>query len=260
MMATQLETAPESELKVETSIKPSRISPLRPLLFLPARTALMLLAQGLVALILLRRGSSRPWLDAAPWWTVYGTIVDIGCLTLMWKLTRMEGSSLRALFGTAPLFTIRDLFFGITAFVCVFPFFVAGGMLSAYWIYGATRVDAFPGLLSHRVLPLWAVIYSRSLWWMIWSPTEEMTYNGYCLSRLQSSTRAWIAVLLVGFWWAIQHSFLPFIPDWRSFLWRFLAFVPGVIALMLIYLRTRRLSLLILAHWPMDIVATIMTM
>jgi len=242
------------------SIRPSRLSLLGPLLFLPARTALMLLAQGLVGLILLLRGSSKAWLDAAPWWTLYGTIVDIGCLAIMWKLTRMEGSSLRALFGTVRLFTAKDLLAGIATFASVFPFFVFGGMLSAYWLYGSIRVDPFPGLLSHRVLPVWAVIYSRTLWWMIWSPTEEMTYNGYCLSRLRSSTTTWVAVLLVGFWWAIQHSFLPFIPDWRSFFWRFLAFVPGVIAFILIYLRTRRLTPLILAHWPMDIIATIMTM
>jgi hypothetical protein len=40
--------------------------------------------------------------------------------------------------------------------------------------------------------------------------------------------------------------------------WRFLAFVPGVTAFMLIYLKTRRLPPLIMAHWPMDIGAILM--
>ena len=44
------------------------------------------------------------------------------------------------------------------------------------------------------------------------------------------------------------------------FLWRFVAFVAGVVALSLIYLKIRRLAPLVLAHWAMDIVATFMTM
>jgi hypothetical protein len=38
---------------------------------------------------------------------------------------------------------------------------------------------------------------------MIWSPTEEMTYQAYALPRIQAlSRRAWVAVVVVGFWWA----------------------------------------------------------
>ncbi len=39
----------------------------------------------------------------------------------------------------------------------------------------------------------------------------------------------------------------------------FVAFLPGVLVMILIYLRTRRLAPLILAHWPMDILGAIMT-
>ena len=52
---------------------------------------------------------------------------------------------------------------------------------------------------------------------------------------------------------------MPFVPDLRSVIWRFLAFLPGVVAFTLIYLRTRRLAPLIVAHWSMDILAVLMT-
>jgi membrane protease YdiL (CAAX protease family) len=95
---------------------------------------------------------------------------------------------------------------------------------------------------------------------MIWSPTEETTYQAYVLPRLQALTgRNWIAFSIVGVCWAAQHCALPFVPDWRYILFRFLAFLPGVLVMMLVYLRTRRLAPLIIAHWPMDIVASIMT-
>jgi len=111
-----------------------------------------------------------------------------------------------------------------------------------------------------HALPVWATVYSVTLWWMIWSPTEEATYNAYVLPRMRALTgRRWIPWMFVGFWWALQHCALPFVPDWKYLAFRFLGFLPGVLVMMLFYLRTRRLTPLIVAHWPMDIAAAIMT-
>ena len=231
------------------------------LLVLIGRSVLMLIAQGLLALTFLAHGVRQPWLAAAPWWTVYGTLIDAGCLGLMWKFTHAEGIRLRDLIGPARWRHGRDFFLGVGVFAAVFPCFVVGGLLSAMLVYGTSQPNAFPGILSGRVLPLWAVIYSCSAWWMIWSVTEEMTYAGFALPRAQALLgRTWMAVALVGFWWAVQHAFLPFIPEWRNFVWRAVAFVPGCVAFLLIYLRTRRLAPLIVAHWAMDIIGCIMTM
>jgi len=48
-------------------------------------------------------------------------------------------------------------------------------------------------------------------------------------------------------------------PDWRYLVFRFLTFLPGVLLLILMYMRTRRVAPLIIAHWPMDISAALMT-
>jgi membrane protease YdiL (CAAX protease family) len=110
-------------------------------------------------------------------------------------------------------------------------------------------------------LPLWGVLYSLLIWWPIWSVTEEFTYQGYLASRLAALSRhRWVPYCLVGFWWALQHSFIPFVPDWRLVLYRFFAFVPGVLVFLAIYLRTRRLAPLIVAHWMMDLSAAVMTL
>jgi membrane protease YdiL (CAAX protease family) len=79
-------------------------------------------------------------------------------------------------------------------------------------------------------------------------------------SRLAAFSRhRWLPYCLVGFVWVLQHSFLPFIPDWRLVLYRCLAFLPGVLVYMAICLRTRRLAPLIIAHWMMDLTAVFMT-
>jgi hypothetical protein len=85
------------------------------------------------------------------------------------------------------------------------------------------------------------------------------TYQAYVMPRLQAlSGRTWVAFVIVGFWWAGQHAALSFIPDLRFIAFRFLAFLPGVLVMMAIYWRTRRLAPLIVAHWPMDILGSLM--
>ncbi len=244
----------------QACIASDRITWTGPLLLLVGRSAFMFVAQAIFAVIFALNGIRSPWRAAAPYWTVYGTIVDLGCLALMWKFTRAEGTTIRSLVGPIRWRQARDLFAGLGYFLLVFPLFVAGGVLSGWLLYGTFRADPFPGVLSSRVIPAWAIVYSCSLWWMIWSPTEEITYQGYVLPRIEAlSGRTWVAVVLVAFWWGLQHSFLPFIPDWRSSLWRFIGFLPGVLGIIFIYLRTRRLAPLIIAHWMMDILGMLMT-
>jgi membrane protease YdiL (CAAX protease family) len=118
-----------------------------------------------------------------------------------------------------------------------------------------------PGLLSERQLPHWAVVYSLSIFWLVWSPTEEVIYQAYCAARLQALTGSTYAtVTLVGFWWAFQHSVFPLLFDWRLIVFRFLQFLPLVVVFQLVYLRTRRLPRMIVMHWPMDLFAALLTL
>jgi len=228
-----------------------------PLLLVAIRSVLLIVAQACVALLLLARHRAAPWRAAADWWTVYGTAADLGCLVLLRYFTRREGIRFRDLFGTVRLRSGRDLWLGLGFFLMVFPVFVASGWLARKWFF-ASPADLNRSLVHLHAAPLWAALYGLLIWWVLWSPTEEATYQGYCLPRFEALTgRTWAGMLIVGFWWAAQHCALPFIPDWRYLAYRFVAFFPGVICLMLLYLRTRRLTPLIIAHWPMDIAAAI---
>jgi len=229
-----------------------------PLLFLPARTAFMLVSQALFAGCLRLQGRASPWHAAGAWWTVWGTLVDMGCLTCLFFLTRRENIRIRDLLGPVPRWLVPK---GIGCFLLIFPFFLLGGSLASWIIYHAWQAPIPMGELWGRHLPLWGVLYSLLIWWPIWSATEELTYQGYLASRLAALTRyRWVVYSLVGFWWALQHCFLPFVADWRLVLYRFLAFLPGVLVFLAIYLRTRRLAPLIVAHWMMDLSAAVMTL
>ena len=84
-----------------------------PLLMLVARSAFAIVAQALVAVIFAFRSSPAPWHDAEPWMPVYGTLIDLGCLTLLWRLTGREGIGLRDLVGFDRSRLGRDLLLGL---------------------------------------------------------------------------------------------------------------------------------------------------
>jgi len=219
-----------------------------PLAMLFARSAFAVGAQALVALILAARASPRPWLDAGPWLPVYGTLIDAGCLVLLWRLARRESIGLFDLVGFERARLGRDVLFGV-ALVPASLVFIFGGVFAAGWLVYGT--PAPPYLFED--LPLPAALYGVLVWPFLWGLTEQMTYNGYLAPRFQVLCRSTVAaVAIVAFAWALQHAFMPltFEADFATF--RLLSSVPHSIFATLVYLWFRRLLPLVIAHVLMD--------
>ena len=229
------------------------ISKFAPVLMVLVRPALAFAAQGIVVLLFMQFQIQSPTVAVRNWWTVYGTLVDIGCLALLFWLTKAEGINLFSLVSFDKRKLKKDILIGVVIFLVVFPITVFGGsMLAGFLAYGKLQPDLPEGALT-RFLPLWGVLYSRLIWWPIWSFTEELTLQGYALPRLQMLTKkTWLSILWVGFCWALQHSFLPWI-NFQHGLFLFIMFVPLVIVSQLIYLRLGRLMPMIIGHWLMDL-------
>jgi len=220
-----------------------------------ARPILALLVQGLIVLLLI--ALKQPSYNVTAWWTVYGTLIDIACIALLIILLKREGKTLFSLLSFNRRKIFADVLIGLGLFLFVFPLAMAiGSISSSILVYGSLQPNLPDGAYI-RELPLWAVLYSRIVWWVIWAFTEELTYQGYALPRILVITgRKWLAVLIVGFGWALQHSFLPYISIAHS-AWMFIAFFPLTVAMQLLYLKIKRLFPLIVAHWAMDLVSVI---
>ena len=251
-----------SHAELRKRVAEGQITYLGPLLVTSSRAVFLITAQALVAGIFVLLGNPSPWRSAAPWWSVYGTLVDLGCLALIIHFTHKDGLRLRDLIGR--INWRWDLFLAATFLAIVFACFMVAARPSALIAYGRHLPDLYhlyPGIVSERKLPVWAIVYSCSVFLMIWSPTEELTYQGYALPRLYAlSGRRWVAVLVVSFWFALQHSFLPVIWDWHYIVYRFLAFWPPMLAITLLYLWIRRLPPFVLMHWALDVFALYLTL
>jgi hypothetical protein len=259
-MALSAPVQPNSVSAIKTRLAEGRITWTGPLLLLLARSILWMTAQSLVALLFVLQHRAEPWRQACYWWSVCFTLADVGCILGMRFFLKREGIRLRDLLGPVRLRFGRDVFVGLGYFLLFSPGFFVGGYLSQRLFYGPSGVNPANFFLHAHALPLWATVYSITLFWMINSVVEEATYQAYVLPRLEALTgRMWIAFTAVTFWWTAQHCVLGFIPDLRSLACRFLGFLPGIAIVVAIYARTRRLAPLIFGHWIIDITAVLMT-
>ena len=92
-------TAPNARVTLNRSRDVTMLTWRGPALMLFARAFFAVVAQALVAIVFALKASPTPWRDAAAWLPVYGTLIDAGCLALLWRLTRREGLGLLDLVG-----------------------------------------------------------------------------------------------------------------------------------------------------------------
>jgi membrane protease YdiL (CAAX protease family) len=219
-----------------------------PLLMLGARSAFAVAAQALVAVIFALRSSPAPWHDAEPWMPVYGTLIDVGCLTLLWRLTRVEGIGLRELIGFDRSRLGRDVFLGL-ALIPVAIALILGGIYTMGWLVYGMRTP--PYLFGQ--LPLPAALYGVFVFPVVWGLTEQMTYNGYLTPRLRVLCRSTsLSVAVVSIAWSFQHALMPLTFDPKFMTVRALAPLPFSAFQTFLYLRLRRLIPFVVAHALMD--------
>jgi hypothetical protein len=213
-----------------------------------ARAAFAVGAQAVVAAVFVLRASPTPWHDAEPWLPVYGTLIDAGCLALLWRLTRREGIGLFDLVGFERTRLGRDVLLGVALIPASLGFIFSGTYAAGWIVYGAPAPPYFLG-----GLPLPAALYGVLVWPFIWGLTEQMTYNGYLAPRVQVLGRSTsLAVAVVASVWSLQHVFMPLTFDAKFMAFRWLASAPFAVFETLLYLRLRRLIPLAIAHALMD--------
>jgi uncharacterized protein len=221
-----------------------------------ARAACGVAAQAVVAAGFAVGKSSTPWHDAAPWLPVYGTLIDAGCLALLWRLTRREGIRLSDLIGFERTKLLRDALLGFALIPVSLVFIFVGVYVAGWLVYGKPMP---PYLLGG--LPWPAALYGVLIWPFIWGLTEQMTYNGYLLPRFQVLCRSTsVAVAVVAFAWSLQHVVMPLTFAGEFMAFRLLASVPSSVFETLLYLRLRRLVPLAIAHGLMDGVTVLIPM
>lgn len=242
-----------SQQAVEARLAAGCVPRYGPWLALISRSAFILLAQGITLLLFFLLRVPNAAIVIRNWWPVYGTLVDIGCLAVLYFLTKRENIHLLDLIGIVKSKLKTEIPLGIGLFALIFPITIIGGGMLGQWIaYGQLNATFPQYTFNDHVLPLAALLFARFIWWPVWSAVEEMTYNGYALPRLIALTKSrWLSLAVVAFFFALQHSFLM-LAGWQFFVYMFFTFLPLSLAMVFAYMKIRRLPPLIVAHYLMD--------
>jgi membrane protease YdiL (CAAX protease family) len=225
-----------------------------PLMMLVARPALALAAQSITALALRGNLSRRAWTSAAQYWMVYTSLVDLGCLAILVSQARREHIPLLTTMGfdERPPRPFRSALADVGLVV---PAAVVSQLLSRPLGDG----DRYPPQIRVAHLQGWARAYSLAAWPLVWGITEEATYLGYALPRLERRLGPVAAATLVAAAWALQHAVMPVLPGRRYALMRVITMLPVSTTFTAVYAtRGRRLTPMVAAHWLSDASAALL--
>lgn len=239
---------PNAQASLSGRVESGALTWRAPALMLFARTGFAVGAQAIAAGVFALRSSPAPWHDAEPWLPVYGTLIDAGCLTLMWRFTRREGIRLSDLLGFEGGRLLRDVGLGLVLTPVYLAVILAGVYVAGWLVYGTGTPPFLFG-----ALPMWATLYGVVVFPIVWGFTEQMTYNGYLLPRFQVLSRSTgFAVAWVALAWSIQHAFMPLTFDAKFMAFRALSPIPPTLFVTLLYLRLRRVIPFAIAHAVLD--------
>jgi len=184
--------------------------------------------------------------ESAKWWPVLCIVFNIITILVLAIVCKYEGSDYWALID----YKKGQLkFTNVTIILILMLSIGVGGMLA----FGLAIYGHIPTLLI-RPIPIWAAVISSLMLPLTIVFAELPLYYGYSYNKMKASTgNKRLAMSYIIFFYAIQHSFIPLLFDWRYILFRFLSFLPLMIVLGVIYDKKKALIPLMIGHGFLDL-------
>ena len=238
----------------QPNIAQHKVTWMGPIIMLASRSVLAIVVQALVYFIFYGNEKGG-WNQAGEWWRVYGSVIDIFCIGLLVWLTRREGIRLFDLGKYRRQGWLREGLIGLGFSIPLLLAFAVPTIGIETLCYGST------GPVPGSNLPLIGSLYALFIWPILWSFAEDNVYFGYSLNRLETLTgKKWLAIVIMAFFMALQHIFLPFRLEWQWIVSHFMGYIIGSVAFCLLYMRWRRLLPVHVAHWGINVVGVVMVM
>lgn len=185
--------------------------------------------------------------EISHWWSIAATVVNIFTILLLLGITKRQNSSYRELIGfkkaSAKQIILMTLVITVVGMV--------GMYLAGFICYGVIPYAA-PMMIAPIPLPL--AIANVVLLPVTTALAEEGLYLGCGVNQIKNK---YAAVIIPALLFALQHSFIPTLPDVTYIVYRFLSFLPLTIILCLYYYKKRNPLPIMVGHAVIDM-ATVM--
>lgn len=192
------------------------------------------------------KASGQSLEEASRWWLSICILCNIITITLLLIVFRGEGMTYRKLIGYEK--GKGSLTYTATVAVVMLSLGAAGMYGFGFLLYGSMPTTMV------QPIPVWLAGINLLLFPLTNVFAELPLYFGYSLERMEKTTgNTRLSLLYITFFYALQHSFIPLLFDWKYILYSFLSVLPLVIPLALIYARKRDLGTLMVGHAVVDV-------
>lgn len=184
--------------------------------------------------------------DNAKWWPILCILFNIITILVLVLVSKYERSSFKDLINyNKEQINIKNI---VIIVVIMLSIGVGGLFAFGFAIYGH-----IPTILIQPI-PIWIAIINMILLPITIVFAELPLYYGYSFNKIKESTgNKLIAMSYIAFFYALQHSFIPLLFDWKYMLFRFLSFLPLLIVLGIMYNKKKALTPLMIGHGFLDL-------
>lgn len=196
--------------------------------------ALLLPMRSVIFLLIFVTGSALT--GKAPdsisnWWSVAATIVNVFTVLLIVLYARRNGTSYRSMINYQPgKTTVRE---AVKVSLIILLIGMGGMFLAGIVCY---RKFPYTPPMMIAPIPKWLAIVNIPLLPVTTALAEEGLYLGCGVNSIKNRR---FAVIVPAFFFALQHSFIPALPDARYMIYRFISFLPLTLILCSYYYRKR---------------------
>ncbi len=184
--------------------------------------------------------------EASRWWSILCTICNVITIVLLLVICKSEGITYKKLIANQK--GQRNLKYTLLIVLLMIVLGMGGMYGSGFLIYGYIPVTMI------QPIPVWLAVINAILLPLTVVLAEFPLYFGYSLNGIVKITgNKVLAILYPMFFYALQHSFIPLLYDWKHIVFRFMSFLPLVFVLGIIYYRNKKLQPLMIGHAFLDI-------
>ncbi len=212
---------------------------------LPVRCLLFLAVFSLLSAI-----SKLPYTAISKWWTAIAVVCNIVTLAVLYLYSHKRGLTYNSLIN----FERGKTKVGAAVLTVILTVLVGMGGL---YLSGLICYGAFPYLDKTMIepVPLWLTISVLLLLPISTTLAEDGLYLGYAINSTEGNK--WVNTSLAAFFYAFQHSFIPFLPDAKFILYRFLSFLPLTVMICIWYRKDRNPLPFMTGHFILNVATAV---
>ena len=187
--------------------------------------------------------------DISNWWSIAASIVNIITILILLFIAKNNKSSYQELINYQKGKTKAKQIAGVSVLILVVG--IIGMYAAGYICYGVIPYAA-PMMIAP--IPIWLAVINIIILPVTTAFAEDGLYLGCGVNQIQNKL---LAITIPAFFFALQHSFIPTLFDFKYIIYRFISFLPLTLILCWYYYKKRNPLPIMVGHAIIDLATVI---